>query len=350
MAQVILKNLTKVFDNFTAVKNFSARVEDGKFITLLGPSGCGKTTTLRMIAGFIEPTVGEIIIGKEIVYRSKEFFVPPENRNIGMVFQSYAVWPHMNLLDNVSYPLKIRKISKKERYAKAAQVLEMVKLEGMGQRYPHQLSGGEQQRVALARALIVNPYVMLLDEPLSNLDAKLREQMRFEIKELQKKTKVTIIYVTHDQAEAMAMSDEIIVMNKGEIQQIGKPEEIYENPANKFVANFIGLTNFIPCKVSEDRKYLIVKDGKGSKIKYAVSEKHKKEEVILCVRLEDITLKPYDEGEMNGQVIRATYLGNLVDYLLQVGEITMRVQLKDRRFSTGDKVSLIIDKEKILLY
>ena len=350
MAQVILKNLTKVFDNFTAVKNFSARVEDGKFITLLGPSGCGKTTTLRMIAGFIEPTVGEIIIGKEIVYRSKEFFVPPENRNIGMVFQSYAVWPHMNLLDNVSYPLKIRKISKKERYAKAAQVLEMVKLEGMGQRYPHQLSGGEQQRVALARALIVNPYVMLLDEPLSNLDAKLREQMRFEIKELQKKTKVTIIYVTHDQAEAMAMSDEIIVMNKGEIQQIGKPEEIYENPANKFVANFIGLTNFIPCKVSEDRKYLIVKDGKGSKIKYAVSEKHKKEEVILCVRLEDITLKPYDEGEMNGQVIRATYLGNLVDYLLQVGEITMRVQLKDRRFSIGDKVSLIIDKEKILLY
>jgi len=349
MAQVILKNLTKVFDNFTAVKNFSTRVEDGKFITLLGPSGCGKTTTLRMIAGFIEPTVGEIIIGKEIVYRSKEFFVPPENRNIGMVFQSYAVWPHMNLLDNVSYPLKIRKVSKKERYANAAQVLEMVELVGMGQRYPHQLSGGEQQRVALARALIVDPYVMLLDEPLSNLDAKLREQMGFEIKELQKKTKVTIIYVTHDQAEAMAMSDEIIVMNKGEIQQIGKPEEIYEKPLNKFVANFIGLTNFIPCKVSEDRKYLIVKDGKGSKIEYVVSEKHK-EEVILCVRLEDITLKPYDEGEMNGQVIRATYLGNLVDYLLQVGDITMRVQLKDRRFSTGDKVSLIIDKEKILLY
>ena len=349
MAQVILKNLTKVFDNFTAVKNFSAKVEDGKFITLLGPSGCGKTTTLRMIAGFIEPTVGEIIIGKEIVYRSKEFFVPPENRNIGMVFQSYAVWPHMNLLDNVSYPLKIRKISKKERYAKSAQVLEMVKLEGMGQRYPHQLSGGEQQRVALARALIVDPHVMLLDEPLSNLDAKLREQMRFEIKELQKKTKVTIIYVTHDQAEAMAMSDEIIVMNKGEIQQIGKPEEIYEKPLNKFVANFIGLTNFIPCRISQDRKYLIVKDGKGSKIEYAVSEKHK-EEVILCVRLEDVTLKPYDEGELNGQVIRATYLGSLVDYLLQVGEITMRVQLKDRRFSTGDKVSLIIDKEKILLY
>ncbi|GAJ24090.1 unnamed protein product, partial [marine sediment metagenome] len=198
--------------------------------------------------------------------------------------QSYAVWPHMNLLDNVSYPLKIRKIPKKERYAKATQVLEMVELVGMGQRYPHQLSGGEQQRVALARALIVDPYVMLLDEPLSNLDAKLREQMRFEIKEIQKKTKVTIIYVTHDQAEAMAMSDEIIVMNKGEIQQIGKPEEIYEKPLNKFVANFIGLTNFIPCRISQDRKYLIVKDGKGSKIEYAVSEKHK-EEVILCVRL-----------------------------------------------------------------
>jgi len=349
MAQVILKNLTKVFDNFTAVKNFSARVEDGKFITLLGPSGCGKTTTLRMIAGFIEPTVGEIIIGKEIVYRSKEFFVPPENRNIGMVFQSYAVWPHMNLLDNVSYPLKIRKVSRKERYKKATQVLEMVELVGMGQRYPHQLSGGEQQRVALARALIVDPYVMLLDEPLSNLDAKLREQMRFEIKELQKKTKVTIIYVTHDQAEAMAMSDEIIVMNKGEIQQIGKPEEIYEEPVNEFVANFIGLTNFISCQISQDRKYLILKDVKGSKIEYVVSEKYK-EEVMLCIRLEDITLKPYDTAELNGQVIRATYLGNLVDYLLQVGDITVRVQSKDRGFSKGDKVSLIINKEKIILY
>jgi len=349
MAQVILKNLTKVFDNVTAVKDFSAKVEDGKFVTLLGPSGCGKTTTLRMIAGFIEPTIGEVIIGKEVVYRPKEFFVPPENRNIGMVFQSYAVWPHMNLLDNVSYPLKIRKMSKKERYAKAAQMLEMVELEGMGQRYPHQLSGGEQQRVALARALIVDPYVMLLDEPLSNLDAKLREQMRFEIKELQKKTKVTIIYVTHDQAEAMAMSDEIIVMSKGEIQQIGKPEEIYENPANKFVANFIGLTNFIPCQISQDRKYLILKDGKGSKIEYIVSEKYK-EEVMLCIRLEDITLKSYDKSELNGEVIRATYLGNLVDYLLQVGEITVRVQSKDRGFSTRDKVSLIIDKEKILLY
>ena len=349
MAQVILKNLTKVFDDVTAVKDFSAKVEDGKFVTLLGPSGCGKTTTLRMIAGFIEPTVGEIIIGKETVYRSKEFFIPPENRNIGMVFQSYAVWPHMNLLDNVSYPLRIRKMPKKERYAKAFQVLEMVELKGMGQRYPHQLSGGEQQRVALARALIVDPYVMLLDEPLSNLDAKLREQMRFEIKELQKKTKVTIIYVTHDQAEAMAMSDEIIVMNKGEIQQIGKPEEIYEEPVNKFVANFIGLTNFIPCQISKDRKYLILKDGKGSKIEYVVSEKYK-EEVMLCIRLEDIILKPYDTAELNGQVIRATYLGNLVDYLLQVGGITVRVQSKDSRFSTGEKVSLIIDKEKILLY
>lgn len=349
MAQVILKNLTKVFDNFTAVKNFSARVEDGKFITLLGPSGCGKTTTLRMIAGFIEPTVGEIIIGKEIVYRSKEFFVPPENRNIGMVFQSYAVWPHMNLLDNVSYPLKIRKVSRKERYAKATQVLEMVELVGVGQRYPHQLSGGEQQRVALARALIVDPYVMLLDEPLSNLDAKLREQMRFEIKELQKKTKVTIIYVTHDQAEAMAMSDKIIVMKDGEIQQVGKPEEIYESPANKFVANFIGLTNFIPCQISRDRKYLILKDGRGSKIEYVVSGKYK-EEVMLCIRLEDITLNPYDEGDLNGQVIRAIYLGSLVDYLLQIGEITVRVQSKDGGFSTGDKVSLTIDKERIILY
>ena len=349
MAQVILKNLTKTFNKFTAVENFNATIDDGKFVTLLGPSGCGKTTTLRMIAGFIEPTVGEIMIGKKPVYRSKEYFVPPENRNIGMVFQSYAVWPHMNLLDNVSYPLKIKKISKKERYAKAQQVLELVELEGMGKRYPHQLSGGEQQRVALARALIVDPNVMLLDEPLSNLDAKLREQMRFEIKELQKKTKVTIIYVTHDQAEAMAMSDEIIVMNKGKIQQIGKPEEIYEKPVNKFVANFIGLTNFIPCTIDPDKKHLILKDGKSSKIEYVVLEKYK-DEVMLCVRLEDIELGLYNQGELNAQVIRATYLGNITDYLLQVGEITVRVQSKDTGFSKGDKVSLMIDKEKIILY
>jgi len=215
----------------------------------------------------------------------------------------------------------------------------LVELEGMGKRYPHQLSGGEQQRVALARALIVYPYVMLLDEPLSNLDAKLREQMRFEIKELQKKTKVTIIYVTHDQAEAMAMSDEIIVMNKGEIQQIGKPEEIYEKPVNKFVANFIGLTNFIPCTISQDRKYLLVKDGEGSKIEYAVSEKYK-EEVMLCIRLDDLTLGLSNKGELNAQVIRVTYLGNLTDYLLQLGEMTVRVQSKNTEFSKGDEVSL----------
>ena len=349
MAQVILKNLTKVFDNFTAVKDFNAIVEDGKFVTLLGPSGCGKTTTLRMIAGFIEPTVGEIVIGKDTVYRFKESFIPPENRNIGMVFQSYAVWPHMNVLDNVSYPLKIKKISRKERYIKAEQILEMVELGGMGQRYPHQLSGGEQQRVALARALIVNPYVMLLDEPLSNLDAKLREQMRFEIKELQKKTKVTIIYVTHDQAEAMAMSDEIIVMNKGEIQQIGKPEEIYENPANKFVANFIGLTNFIPCKISEDRKFLIPKESKDNRIEYTVSERYQ-EEVTLCIRLEDITLQLFGKGDLNGEVLRATFLGSLVDYLIKVGDINVRVQSKDRKFFTGDEVSLVFDRERILLY
>ncbi|MGB2782717.1 MAG: ABC transporter ATP-binding protein [Atribacterota bacterium] len=349
MAQVILKNLTKVFDNFTAVKDFNAIVEDGKFVTLLGPSGCGKTTTLRMIAGFIEPTVGEIVIGKDTVYCFKKSFILPENRNIGMVFQSYAVWPHMNLLDNVAYPLKIKKVSKKERYARAEQALEMVELGGMGQRYPHQLSGGEQQRVALARALIVDPYVMLLDEPLSNLDAKLREQMRFEIKELQKKTKVTIIYVTHDQAEAMAMSDEIIVMNKGEIQQIGKPEEIYENPANKFVANFIGLTNFIPCKISEDRKYLIPKDSKDSRIEYTVSDKYQ-EEVTLCIRLEDITLKTDGTGDLKGEIIRATFLGSLVDYLIKIEDINIRVQSKERKFSIGDKVFLVLDREKILLY
>jgi len=221
MATVRLIGIRKEFGDVVAVDQFTVDIADGEFVSFLGPSGCGKTTTLRMIAGFDMPTSGDIFIGDALMSSvERNIFAAPEERNIGMVFQNYAVWPHMTVFDNIAYPLKIKKEKRNIRQNKVEQSLSLVGLEGFGERYPHQLSGGQQQRVALARALIMNPEVMLLDEPLSNLDAKLREEMRFEIKDLQKKTEVTIIYVTHDQAEAMVMSDRIVVMNAGYIQQV----------------------------------------------------------------------------------------------------------------------------------
>ncbi|NLT46298.1 MAG: ABC transporter ATP-binding protein, partial [Thermotogaceae bacterium] len=208
MSRVVLKNLSKSFGEVNVVNDISLEIIDHEFLSFLGPSGCGKTTTLRMIAGFDMPTVGEIFIGDLLVSSAeKKVFVPPEDRNVGMVFQNYAVWPHMDVFKNVAYPLKISKVKSADIRDRVMRVLSLVKLKGMESRYPHQLSGGQQQRVALARALIMEPDVMLLDEPLSNLDAKLREEMRFEIKDIQRRIGVTIIYVTHDQAEAMAMSD-----------------------------------------------------------------------------------------------------------------------------------------------
>ena len=224
MAQVRIEHIFKRFGGVTAVNDFDLVVEDGEFVSILGPSGCGKTTTLRMVAGFERATEGEIYIGDECVSSSlKNKFVPPEKRDIGMVFQSYAVWPHMTVLDNVGYPLKIQKVAKEDRIKRVKEMLALVHLEEYAERYPHQLSGGQQQRVALARALVARPGLLLLDEPLSNLDAKLRESMRFEILALQKELGITVVYVTHDQGEAMAMSDRIVVMSKGFVQQIGAP-------------------------------------------------------------------------------------------------------------------------------
>ena len=247
MSQVSIEHVYKRFGKVTAVGDFNLQVADGEFVSLLGPSGCGKTTTLRMVAGFERTTEGKIVIGERIVNNHEDgTFVPPEKRDIGMVFQSYAVWPHMTVFENVEYPLKIKKVDKAERDKKVQNILEMVHLGEYGERYPNQLSGGQQQRVALARALVANPSLLLLDEPLSNLDAKLRESMRFEISALQKRLGITVIYVTHDQSEAMTMSDRIVVMSAGVVQQIGKPYEIYTHPANKMVADFIGLVNFLP--------------------------------------------------------------------------------------------------------
>lgn len=240
MNYVEFKEIKKSYGDVEVIKNFNLNIENGEFVSFLGPSGCGKTTCLRMVAGLETNTAGVISIDGQIVSSPAEgIFVPPEKRQLGMVFQSYAVWPHMNVFDNIAYPLKVNKIAKNEINDRVNEVLNVTELDGLEKRMPNELSGGQQQRVALARGLVARPKVLLLDEPLSNLDAKLREKMRVDIREIQQKFKMTCIYVTHDQIEAFTMSDKILVMNKGIIEQMGTPEEIRKNPANEFVRDFI---------------------------------------------------------------------------------------------------------------
>ena len=260
MDQIVLSHVTKTFTTktlgtVTAVNDFNLTIKEGECFSFLGPSGCGKTTTLRMIAGFEDLSQGEIhLCGKPVSIKSKNLYVPPEDRGLGMVFQSFAVWPHMNIFENVAFPLRVRKVPKAEMAERVKMALKHTSLDGMEKVYPGNLSGGQQQRIALARAIVTNPKVMLLDEPLSNLDPKLRETMRFEIKELQKKFNFTIIFVTHDQSEAMALSDRMMVMDMGNIVQIGTPTELYNRPVNRFVHKFLGQSTFTD---------VILQDGKA---------------------------------------------------------------------------------------
>ena len=341
MAQVRIEHIFKRFGGVTAVNDFDLVVEDGEFVSILGPSGCGKTTTLRMVAGFERATEGEIHIGDKCVSSSvKNTFVPPEKRDIGMVFQSYAVWPHMTVLDNVGYPLKIQKVAKEERIKRVKEMLALVHLDEYAERYPHQLSGGQQQRVALARALVARPGLLLLDEPLSNLDAKLRESMRFEILALQKELGITVVYVTHDQGEAMAMSDRIVVMSKGVVQQIGAPHDIYSNPANKMVADFIGLVNFLPGSIIDGRVHIA---GMATSLPNNSSLSG---EVTIAVRPENITLSA-EKGTMQGVLTHRFYLGDAVDYRVQVGNEAVRVIVKGAdlgEFKDGETVYLDFDR------
>ncbi len=257
MPQVTIEGLTKHFSDTVAVDRMDLRVEDGSLTTFLGPSGCGKTTTLRMVAGLEVPTAGTISIGDEVMC-GNGVFVQPEKRQIGMVFQSYAIWPHMSVFENIAYPLKVRRLPRSAVRERTLEALDLVQLIDLADRYPAQLSGGQQQRVAVARAIVFEPRILLFDEPLSNLDAKLREQMRFELRELQQRLGVTTLYVTHDQQEALAISDQVAVMDEGRIVQVGKPQDIYEAPISKFVADFVGWTNFLPAVVEDGR---IVVDG-----------------------------------------------------------------------------------------
>ena len=345
MSEVRIEHVFKRFGSVTAVNDFNLVVKDGEFVSILGPSGCGKTTTLRMIAGFERATEGEIYIGEQCVSSSiKGSFAPPEKRDIGMVFQSYAVWPHMTVAENVGYPLKIKKVDKAERERRVQEMLELVHLGEYGKRYPNQLSGGQQQRVALARALVAAPGLLLLDEPLSNLDAKLRESMRFEILEIQKKTGITVVYVTHDQGEAMAMSDRVVVMSMGVVQQIGAPHEIYTQPANKMVADFIGLVNFMEGEAKGDRVFL-----KGSNISFPNTSKVTGEATI-AVRPENITMS-LDGGQIEGQLTHRFYLGDAVDYRVKVCDHDVRVIVKGADLnSIPDGAKVYLDFDRVMVF
>ena len=337
MADVRISSVTKKFGEVYAVNKFDAVIRDGEFVSILGPSGCGKTTMLRMIAGFEKATDGEIAIGDQIVSKAGNgIFVPPEKRHIGMVFQSYAVWPHMKVFDNVAYPLKIQKVSAEQLKARTTKALALVHLEEYAARFPNQLSGGQQQRVALARALVAEPGLLLLDEPLSNLDAKLRESMRFEIKELQRKLGVTVVYVTHDQAEAMAMSDRIFVMYKGVIQQIDVPTQIYEHPANPTVADFIGLVNFLE---GEAEPGVIHFNKLGCSLPVEVSFTGP---ARVAVRPEHITMSK-TSGPLRGKLLHKIYLGDSTDWRIAVGDTVLRVI--DRGLSFDEYV----DGEEVFL-
>ena len=315
-----LDQLTKRYGDTVSVDGISLSVERGEFICLLGPSGCGKTTTLRMIAGFLEPDRGEIRVEGRTISKPGAV-LPPERRNMGMIFQSYAVWPHMTVLQNVGYGLKMKSIAQPRRDERAMAMLKATQLDGLAHRYPSDLSGGQQQRVALARALAPQPAILLLDEPLSNLDANLRGEMRFEIRRLHDEFGGTSIYVTHDQVEAMTMADRIVVMNAGRIEQIGSPEEVYDRPRSRFVARFIGASNVIEGRRSGDRHVEVgghpIAVGQGD---FAAPG----EAMGFCVKTHDVELlasAPARSGNTLPGVVRSqAYLGSHRDYIVDVGQ------------------------------
>ena len=337
MSTVRINHITKAFGENVVLREFDETFKHGEFVTLLGPSGCGKTTMLRIIAGFERPTRGELYIDDALV-SSDNTFIPPEKRNVGMVFQSYAVWPHMNVFNNVAYPLSIKRTPKAQIAKEVDRVLSIVHLNQYSERFPNQLSGGQQQRVALARALVAAPGLLLLDEPLSNLDAKLRESMRFEIKEIQRNLNITVVYVTHDQTEAMAMSDRIFLINRGVVQQSGTPEEIYNRPVNQFVADFLGKVQFFK-GVSQNG--VIRFSDMDQAFAYNGPKTGK---VEVAIRPERIRLSGEETpGSLKGVMEQSYYLGDVNDARVRVGQTLVRV-IADawtyNEFKTGDTVYL----------
>jgi iron(III) transport system ATP-binding protein len=352
-----VEGLVKWFGSDRAVDDVSFSIPRGKFLTLLGPSGCGKTTTLMSIAGLHGIDAGRISVGN-VVYtsRNERIFLPPEKRDIGMVFQSYAIWPHMTVAENVAYPLEIRKVDRAEINDRVHEVLRLVGLGDMADKLATQLSGGQQQRAALARAIVSHPRLLLFDEPLSNLDLKLREQMRLELKRIQNEVGITSVYVTHDQAEALVMSDEIIVMSKGRIEQKGGPHDIYARPVNAYVSNFIGVANLLKGRViaangSGRGEVEIDAGGRKAQLSCLLSSGMVPgTDVVLSVRPENVAASRESRGaNLEGEVIQAIFLGNTVDCRVRWGDFEWKVTAHPRaRLKAGDKVFLRLDPEHTL--
>jgi spermidine/putrescine transport system ATP-binding protein len=345
---VELKGVIKKFDDVTAVNNISLQIRGGEFFSLLGPSGCGKTTTLRLVAGFENPTEGEILINNENVSNKR-----PYERNVNTVFQSYALFPHLTVAGNIRFGLERKKTPKDKIDQLIEEALDLVRLKGMENRFPRQLSGGQQQRVALARALILRPEVLLLDEPLGALDLKLRKEMQLELKSLQERVGITFIYVTHDQEEALTMSDRIAVMEHGRFAQVGTPQEIYDYPRTRFVADFIGVSNFFAGKITavNENSFELKTDG-GLKVAFSRDRQHSVgQHVHFSVRPEKLRVQPPDgksdwENRCVGEVINKIYLGNSIHYVIALSpQEKITVFLKNESaarqqisFSEGDKV------------
>ncbi|MBT2515535.1 ABC transporter ATP-binding protein [Arthrobacter sp. ISL-30] len=358
MPDVAVKNLRKDFGGLTVLHEVSFTIKDGEFFTLLGPSGCGKSTTLSCLAGLEQPTSGSIAVGDTVlVDDSSNKFVPPEERNLGMVFQSYALWPHMTLAENLAMPLNIRKVSKAEQKTLIHDALDKVGLAHLAHRYPHQLSGGQQQRVALARALVYSPKVLLLDEPLSNLDAKLREQARVWLKRLQSELGITTVYVTHDQEEALAMSDRIAVMSNGHMLQVAPPHEIYERPATAEVAAFIGRSNFIDGTVVSalGGAATVRLEESGETINVAVSDDAATGDLVtVAFRPEKVFLTnrgaevPADAIVLNADIMTTSYVGSRYEYDLKYGSKTLLVDSTTGGLTGA--VRLVVPAEAVRLY
>lgn len=357
MSQISVRSVSKYHGHVEVLKDFDLDIPDGEFLAILGPSGCGKTTLLRCIAGLEPIQGGEIHIGDRVVSKAR-WMLPPEKRELGLIFQSYALWPHMRIRDNIAYGLKVRGWKRDQIRERVAEVLELVGLGGFGHRFPSELSGGQMQRVAVARSIAPNPLVLLFDEPLSNLDARLREKMRFELRELHEEIGITALYVTHDQGEAMAISDRIVVMDANGIVQIGDGRELYESPRTRFVAEFIGMSNFLAAKASGpagegDLVDLVLEDGTPLR---GVGREDGSNDVIVSIRPECVGIAadgaPGPDGmiELPGVVEDIVYLGGVVDSFVRVGSHRLRSQAVAAQLAgvtTGMSVSVRLDPRTI---
>ena len=352
MSKLVLRNVSRAFGSVTAVDDFSLALEQGEFVSLLGPSGCGKTTTLRVIAGFLDPTQGTIEMDGEVI-SSPGSSRPPEKRGMSMIFQSYAIWPNMTVAENVAFGLQVRRCSRAETRAKVEQILDVVQMRHLRDRYPAELSGGQQQRVALARAIVAQTAVLLLDEPLSNLDANLREEMRYEIRRLHDEFHITTVYVTHDQAEAMVTSDRIAVMNQGRVEQVDEPRALYARPRTRFVAGFIGRTNFLDGEV---------RDGEVAFDRFAIGLEQFAEAPALSGRV-SFSLRPQSirllrqrppassgSSAIPGHVVQRAYLGEHWDYVVRPADSGLQLRVTARPhevFEVGETVWLEVDPRQM---